>query len=547
MSPNRPRSSSRFVDRLGPAALGALCLAWLGYALSLVGVASASPRLAGIFISDDGGNAAGVVHMLTRHTLDYHHAFYPGLYFNLSALLTLLVHAFGVGLPHASLLVTRTVSAVGGAATLLLTGLLARRLSGRWSAALVAAGILATSPRYFTFSVVAHPDTLQTALMVASILVLIGYVAEDRRRSLLWAAALAGLALATKYAGAFLVPAIAGAVVVVARRRHGASTREMAREVGGQGLRAGAVFLGAALAAHPRFLVAGHVYLHAISVQRSWHAFGHFLRSTGPASTWLTLLCGPALVGPVTGVAFLLGPAFAVWLWLRRDALALTAPRAFGYAATASVGALYLGFLLHGMRDFAPRFLFPAVPFVAAFSAAALFDAAAALPRPRLRASALVAVAVWGLVAIPLRFPHLARASETRRSVMRDPRIAVGRWLDTHVPPDTPLIFDHYTYVPERFPRSVATWGLRPRELHQVAPAVIVTNQHIRGRFADPSLANSNRWGPKVYLAIHRDYADLLAGRLDGFRLVARFPSDDTRVYARPPLAGRLLATSPPP
>lgn len=524
--------------RLALVALLAIGIAWLAVAMSLVPILSKSTRLASVFMSDDGGNASGVVRMLTGHSLDYHHYFYPGLYFNLSAILAWIGVHLGLAVPRAALLATRTLSAIGGGATIVLTGLLTRRLTGRWAPAILAAMVMATVPKFFSFAIVAHPDTLQTALMLAALWPLFAYVEDPRPRRLVLAAGLAGLAMATKYAGAFLVPGIAAAVLVVALERR--QDRGVAAEVGAKGSLAAAAFAGAFLLAHPRFLVDPGVYLTAIRKQAAWHAFGHLFHASRGPLTWVAVLGGRALVGSVVTGAFFLAVAGLALHWWRQRGVEGATSRHFPWAATASVAVLYLAFLLWGMRDFAPRFLFPCVPFVVAVGVGGLCSAAGALRARRWRIAALAAVVVAIGVTAAVRVPALAKVAARRRRAPSSPALAVGRWLDAKVPQDTRILYDAYTYVPQRFHRAVTTWGLRPRELRTHRPQMIVTNAVIRRRFADAGRASSCRLGATVFLVIHRTYAQLAAGRLDGFRPVARFQAGHVRVYARGPLAARL-------
>ena len=107
----------------------------------------------------------------------------------------------------------RAANSISLALTVFLTGLIARRHCGR-------AGVLAALLVLFSRDIVdihsqALSEPLFTTLLLASVLLLLLYLGSGHTKHLLWLSAIIGLALLTRYAGAFLLISATLTIVVL--------------------------------------------------------------------------------------------------------------------------------------------------------------------------------------------------------------------------------------------------------------------------------------------------------------------------------------------
>src|SRR5215203_88977 len=191
-------------DRLIALAIGVLYAALLA---PLLRYGIDDLRLAAVFSSDESLSGIIVRTMLDGRTLSPNHFFaYGALYHELGALLVVPLAWSGPS-DYAILLALRAVSLLAGAGALSLLYLLGARLSGT-ATGLLAVAIAAASPTLARWSVTAHPDTLQLLLMTGCLIAICAVRHSPSRGRLALAAALAGLAFATKYGGALLLPVV---------------------------------------------------------------------------------------------------------------------------------------------------------------------------------------------------------------------------------------------------------------------------------------------------------------------------------------------------
>lgn len=139
-------------------------------------------------------------------------------------------------------------------AALLIAFFSLRRLIGDVPAALAIA-LVALSPFHVGLSRVLHLDALLSAFMLASLAALLAYVLDGhRRRDLILAGGLAGLAWLTKSPGLFLIPVV-GLVLLWDAWREGASPRVAWQRAIGRGLMWGLVGLAVVVALWPAMWV----------------------------------------------------------------------------------------------------------------------------------------------------------------------------------------------------------------------------------------------------------------------------------------------------
>ena len=132
-----------------------------------------------------------------------------------------------------SLVALRIVPALAGAATVFLTGLLARRLgAGALGQGLAAAAVMAGSVYHITFGFYSM-NALSPLIWMAAFLLLVEIERRDEPRLWLLFGALAGIGLQNKHTFALLLAGLTAGVAITAARRH---------------LRSGWLWSGAALA-----------------------------------------------------------------------------------------------------------------------------------------------------------------------------------------------------------------------------------------------------------------------------------------------------------
>lgn len=117
----------------------------------------------------------------------------------------------------------RLAPALAGIVTILLVYLLARRLTGSTSVAVLSAGLLSVDPLHFVHSRIAVLDIFVAMFEVAAFVCLV-YDRDDDTRSFLrpWRAAAGvalGAAIASKLSGLFMLPVIVGIALLYDRRR----------------------------------------------------------------------------------------------------------------------------------------------------------------------------------------------------------------------------------------------------------------------------------------------------------------------------------------
>jgi 4-amino-4-deoxy-L-arabinose transferase-like glycosyltransferase len=557
-------------------------LAWVGFAavvlvalaatLALVSAGALDTRFASAFSGDEEFIGNGVSRMLTRPSLSYGFWWYPGFYMMLSATHALLLLASGVPMATAALLAPRMISALGYAATILTTGLLAHRLAGRARAAVFAAVWVATTPAFFEYGITAHPDTLQLATLSTSLWLLTVAVDRTDRRYLWGGAAVAGLAFVTKYAGAFLVPVLAG-VAVYARVRHAAPEhRRQALKVAllQDCPRAAAAFLGATVLGAPQFWFNLKAYAIGVSTHSRNVSYGYFVRETASGWTWLEMLAEPELMGATLAALLVLalGVVAVIVVRAHRAGSSSSAASPLGGVSqgepsplcgasrpttlptpgpTLSAGHLavlgfvvpYMGLLVSHSRMFEPRYLFPVVPALYALLAAALSGPAIGSRVKALGTTGCLALVLLTLVILPERGAAIAATATARAERASHPCLAVGEWLRQNVATDTAIAYDHYTYVPPAFANVVDTWGMSEATVVQRDARVVITTERIRERYNSGIDPDSWRHGKEQFLASSNFYRDLERGALPAYTLAHEVPGcHGTRIYWRRPTAG---------
>jgi 4-amino-4-deoxy-L-arabinose transferase-like glycosyltransferase len=521
----QPRPSTRAAARhlaraIRPGWLLAVVLA--GYAVvfgRLIGIGVDDLALVGVFSADEELSGRIVRHMVAAPTLSPSHFFaYGALSHELAALIAIPISWFRPD-EQAALLGLRLVALGGGLAGIALTYLLGARLYNAW-AGLAAAVLVALTAEVAGWSVTAHPDTLQLALIAGCLLAVCGVRDRPDRRRIVGAAALAGLAFATKYGGVLLLPLILLAALA-ARVEGGSGPRRYLRDLALDVATAGAVFVAVFLITNPYVLPEWRRFITQFRAELAHTQSGHVFTADEPPWRWLALVGGRDLLGPVAAAAALVGATAAL--------LSSRARRLDGRALVALWTLGYLVYLVIVVRYQAPRYALPLVPGAAVLAA----GAARHLGRHHPRLSAAVAAGIVALTAL-VTLPRIADLHAERRdretALASDPRVLAGRWIGREVPAHAAVLADAYVYVPGADERRRITFGLTEHEVREARPLVIATNEAIRGRFRDPADAARYVDGPAAFRERAAAYAQLESGALGCYTLIQDLGS--VKLYA---------------
>ncbi len=399
------------------------------FALGLVAVCAlaALMRLPG-FASDLGHTpldidehrfAASVKHyFVTGELLHSTVEHYPGAVFWLFSAASFLSFlrglTSGVTTPISALPVDRFVEAARftnicvAVATVAITGLIGRRLSGS-VAGLLSAALVAVAPLSVDVTVLARNDPGMTLAVCAATLTSLVYYDTGTRPWIIAAGALAGVAGAIKYSAVFAFVPVAIAVLAGTPRQQ--RVRLFLSTI--------AAFI-VAVAVTNHFMWADFPnFLRQLSDQVAITGSGHWNATANPARFYLGTLAG---LGPGWPIVLLAGGFIAY-------ALATRDPRLW---IVVSFPLLYIWFMTQRPSQFA-RWVYPMLPYVAVAGAAALATLTRVLhaalasrlhPRRRL-AEAVVAATILAVLAQPA----WAAAVSFSRRVTTPTHALVEAWI----------------------------------------------------------------------------------------------------------------------
>lgn len=412
-----------------------------GVALGLAVVLSLIVRLPGVggdlghapLDIDENRLAASVKHFFDTGELQYltvEH--YPGAVFWLFTLASFLHYlrdlTSGIAVPpsqwpiDAFVLAARMANVFVAAATVAITGLLGRRVSGA-GAGLLAAVLVAILPLSVETTTLVRNDPGMALVVTAAVYAALVFHENTRRSWLVAAGVLAGVATGIKYSSVFaIVP------VLIAAACDGVRRERLQRS-------AWAV-LGfcAAVGITNHFVWADFPnFLRQLAAQVAITASGHWAATDNPAAFYVMIL---DRFGPGWPM-LLLAAAFAVYgLCTRKIPLWIF----------LSFPLLYLWFMTKRPSQF-PRWVYPLLPFVAvagasALSAALTFVRARAAGRRR-RVSIAARVAIPLFVFAVLAQPVWSGAVSFSRRVTRPTHTLVEAWIAEHASPGSVVLLGH--------------------------------------------------------------------------------------------------------
>jgi 4-amino-4-deoxy-L-arabinose transferase-like glycosyltransferase len=390
-------------------------------------------------------------------------------------------------------LATRSLSALAGTATILVTYHLGKQLAGR-AAGLVAALLVAVNPLHARSSHFGNTDVTMTAFTAAALLFTLRAARRGRTRDFLLAGLGLGLAASTKYPAASFAVALPLAALLPGPRAAAVSRAARLR-----GLAWGLAAMSAAFAATSPFVLLdwrvalGDLrYLSGVRVEGWWGDAG------GPA--WLyhwTFSLWYGFGGPFYA-ALILGVACLAW---RRDRAALV---------LGAGGLVYFAMVSSGRLAFA-RYMLPLVPPLAALVGAL----AAAPPVARLARSVAGRAALAGALVALLTLPAWRTVGQAALFARTDTRVLAREWIMQHVPSEATVAWvgSGYEFSRPQVMPSRAMWerliaaGDRPSPLGE-------RDRLARWRTAREMLASPGfPPRPNYTLLDARRLADVPAGR----------------------------------
>jgi hypothetical protein len=313
--------------------------------------------------------------------------------------------------PFPFLLVARLWACLFGIVTIPLAARLGAQLFGPCVGAL-GAMLLATAFLAVRESHYGTMDAPATAAFIATLVTVVAYVDAPRRRTLVGAAVLAGVAAALRYQTGLVCMALPAAAVLAPGSRSGRATDLILATLAS--LVVFAVF-------SPYTVTRPDMVWSALRVQIDL-AWG----SPQGLPAGLPLLTSLAVaVGLLCCVSAVVGMIVALRTHARATVTILVVALPYGLALFTS----HLSFV---------RYTLPLVPLLCVFAAGGLHSVATVLPA-RVRRPALLLFAIVTLWDPTVRSLQLDRLLATE-----DTRVAAGRWLSAHLPATAPVLLPTY-------------------------------------------------------------------------------------------------------
>ncbi len=428
--------------------------------LPLLTLGADSYRLTESFNIEEVENLRLSTGMLHKGTLNPHAFEYPSLFYYLSLGVEAPLRASGHATWGAYLVGVRSLSLLFGLATIAAVGLLARRIGGP-RAGLLAAVLAAFDRTLIDASTLAKPNGAQVFFVTAAFLAMLSLASRPRVTAAAGAAALLGLAAASKWLGALgLAPLLMAPMLAEPTQGPRGLGRLLASIRAALRARVEAWRLVLPVAVFGAVFVASAPY--ALLAPRE---FGFGLAQTFMAQSlhrldlpwWAPLATVTRSLGPIGASLAATGILWAAWRVARWDSSTHDRGLALVLGWVLAYGALVLFVLVR-----LPSYVDLWVPFLAVLAGTAWAGNDELLRRGALRAGVLVLALGAGIAsngAYAWGRAALARWSDTR--------VEAGRWLDAHAAASDSVLADLSVFVPDRFEHVQWNWwGSPPRVVY---------------------------------------------------------------------------------
>ncbi len=330
-------------------------------------------------------------------------------------------------------LLGRGISALFGAATVLITFGLGRRVAGT-AAGVAAAVLVAINQPHIAKSQFIEVDVPMTALATLCALFAVRILEKPARRVYLLAGLFGGLATSTKYNGALLCLPILLAHIFAVWRRPEATGRSKPSPAPTRPqtwrwfVEAAVVFAAAFAITSPYILLDRANFWTGFNYERLHMQIGHFGLDDTPAFLfYMRVFSGNLLGWPFA----LLALAGFVWL--------VAIKRRPWAAVLAIFPIVYIG-LISSWSMKAERYMLPVLPVAAVFAAAFVAEQ---VERLRARRAALPAT-MLGLATIAMAIPSLAAYQRDLIRLRGDTRTLAKDWIEKNVPAASFILEEPY-------------------------------------------------------------------------------------------------------
>ena len=274
-----------------------LCvMAYLGFALPLIPIGAEDIRMANVFSIDEADIAAEVRRLFGEGVLTPPSFKYGGLFYYIPLFALKLRGVAGEVTDRLLILTLRAFCTAAGVGCLWLTYRIGH-LVFHPTAGVIGAFLVLTTPVFLRWSVEMHPDLPQLLWLLWALYCCCRLCRGFRLKWAVLASLFAGLAFGTKYAGGFLLPVIALAVLLPADSgdlslRTGLRRLRDRRYLIGLGA-IPAVFVLAFAATNPYAVLHFEGFRESLLAEKGIMDFGHTFRADTGGAAWLFGLSRP--------------------------------------------------------------------------------------------------------------------------------------------------------------------------------------------------------------------------------------------------------------
>lgn len=421
---SKPRGDAYFDSALAASAIFFIVL--LGGALRFYGIAFGLPNN---FHPDEVPKVNALMRMIEHGDLNPRYFLHPSLLLYSTYFLNNVFHYFGMEgqWRDTAFLAGRAVSAIAGTLSIYFIYLIGRRIYGR-AVGLFSASLLAVFPLHVTCSRYMKEDALLLCLVLATTVLVLKAVYEQRSWLLFVAAFVAGCSASAKYSGM-----LSGAIVFGApwlkTRSWLPDKRLLIITVAALTL----MPLGF-VACTPYSVIDSSKFIKDFQSEQHHMERGHTIPLDAWSQYWMyhvysSILPGMSVFSAVLGII-----GMGLLLWRRR------------FEDLMVVGLILLFYLPAEWVKAKPapqpeRYILPCLPFLAIALAEGLQILAAAMSRSALRR------AIPALTACALLIPTM-RSVNLASELMTDTRSEMAKWMTENLPRGSKVYLDWKPYAP---------------------------------------------------------------------------------------------------